>query len=81
MSNSLVEEGINVFDYELKKLIFHMQHQVLEVLMPFIYFIHGFFLKPHNMLAFMLDPKYKSMCLVIIYLGHEVVILVADYDE
>jgi hypothetical protein len=34
------------------------------------------------MLTFMLDPKYESMCLVIIYLGREVVvILVADYDE
>jgi hypothetical protein len=25
------------------------------------------------MLALMLDPKYKSMCVVITYLGHEIV--------
>ncbi len=30
----------------------------------------------------MLDPRYKSMRLVITYLGHEVAaILVIDYDE
>jgi hypothetical protein len=34
------------------------------------------------MLAFMLDPKYKNMCLVITYLGHEATTtLVANYDE
>jgi hypothetical protein len=34
------------------------------------------------MWAFMLDPRYKSMHLVITYLGREVVIImVADYDE
>ncbi len=34
------------------------------------------------MLFLMLDPKYKSMCLVTIYLGHEATTtLVADYDE
>ncbi len=34
------------------------------------------------MLALMLDPKYKNMCLVIIYLGCEVVAtLVANYDK
>jgi hypothetical protein len=40
--NSLVEEEINVFDYELEKLVFHMKRQVLEVLLPFIPFMHDF---------------------------------------
>jgi len=43
--DNLVEEEINVFDYELEKLIFHMKHQVLEVLLPFISFMHGLKLK------------------------------------
>jgi len=34
------------------------------------------------MLALMLDPKYKNICLVTIYLGCEATtILVANYDE
>ncbi len=82
MSDNLVKEEINVFDYELEKLIFRMKRQVLKVFLPFISFIHGFKKKIYNMLAFMLDPRYKSMRLVITYLGREVVvILVADYDE
>jgi len=80
--NNLVEEKINVFN-ELEELILGMKHQVLEVLLPFISFMHGFQkMKGHNMLVLMLDPRYKSMHLVIIYLGREVVgILMAYYDE
>jgi hypothetical protein len=34
------------------------------------------------MLALMLDPKYKNMCLVTTYLGHEIAATVmADYDK
>jgi hypothetical protein len=41
-----------------------------------------FFLKGHNTLAFILDPMYKNMRLVITYLGYEVVAIpVANYDE
>jgi len=81
--NNLVEEEINVFNYELEELILGVKCQVLEVLLPFISFMHGFQkMKGHNMLVFMLDPKYKNMCLVITYLGREVpAILMAYYDK
>ncbi len=82
MLNNLAKEEINVFDYELEEFISHMKHQVPKVLLPFISFMHGFFFKNHNMLAFMLDPRYKSMHLVITYSGHDVATtLVANYDE
>ncbi len=82
MHDNLAKEEINVFDYELEKFISHMKHQVLKVLLPFISFMHGLKKKNHNMLAPMLDPRYKSMHLVITYLGHEVATtLVANYDE
>ncbi len=48
------------------------------------YFLYAWFSIKKNldMLALMLDPKYKSMCLVTTYLGCEVVaILVANYDK
>jgi hypothetical protein len=52
---------------------------------PFaLYFLYAFKKKEksHNMLALLLDPMYKNMCLVTTYLGCEVVAtLVANYDE
>jgi len=83
VSNNLVEEEINVFNYELEEFIFGVKRQVLKVLLPFISFMHGFQkMKDHNMLVLMLDPKYKSMHLVITYLGHEAIaILMPYYDE
>jgi hypothetical protein len=48
-----------------------MKHQVLDVFIPFISFMHGIDKKKsYNVLVLMLDSKYKSMCLVTIYLGH-----------
>ncbi len=36
----------------------------------------------HNILALMWDPKFKSMCLLCIYVGHEnALVLIAAYDE
>lgn len=60
-----------------------MKRQVLEVLLPFISFMHVIDQKKgHNMLALMLDPKYKSMHLVTSYLEYEATTsLVVDYDE
>lgn len=43
----------------------HMNHQVLEVLLPFLSFIHSIDNeKSHNMLMLMLDPMYKNMWVV-----------------
>ncbi len=61
-----------------------MKHQVLEICLPFISFMHEFefFLKGHNILALILDPRYKSMWLVMTYLGCETIIApIANYDE
>ncbi len=40
--NNLAKEEINIFNYELEELISRMKCQVLEVLLPFISFVHGF---------------------------------------
>jgi len=38
--------------------------------------------KNHNMLALMLDPRFKNMCLVTMFLNHEnAIVMVAEYDE
>lgn len=51
--------------------------------MAFISFMLDFDKKTcHNMLAFMLDPTYKNMHLVIIYLVMKTIAtLIVDYDE
>ncbi len=60
MPDNLLEEEINVFDYELEELISCMKCQMLEVLLPFVSFMHIFQKKEgHNILVCMLDPKYK----------------------
>lgn len=52
-------------NFALEELIPHMNHQVLEVLLPFLSFIHSINNgKGHNMLMLMLDPIYKNMWLV-----------------
>jgi hypothetical protein len=54
-----------------------------EVLLPFIYFLDTFNkIKGHNMFALMFDPKFKTIKLVTMYLGCEIVtIVVVKYDE
>jgi hypothetical protein len=60
-----------------------MKHQMLKVLQPFPSFLHVFHKKRcHNMLAFILDPRFMSLQLVINYVGCEVAYaLVVQNDE
>ncbi len=60
-----------------------MKHQVLDVFIPFISFMHGIDKKKsYNVLVLMLDSKYKSMCLVTIYLGRQIITtLVVNFNE
>jgi len=59
-----------------------MKRQILEVFLPFISFLHAYDRKRgHNMLALMLDPRLKNMRLIIVFLGHENVVIVVKYDQ
>ncbi len=72
-----------VFDGELKILKVHMLKQVIVILEPFFSFM--LFFQPHEihrMLAFMLDPRYKELRLVIDYVGKEWALrIVGEYDK
>jgi len=60
------------FDGEFKILKVRMQKHVIVVLEPFLSFVLGFQpRKTHNMLALMLNPRYKGLWLVIDYIGKE----------
>jgi hypothetical protein len=79
--DSLVEKDF--FDHELKEFEVCMKRQILEVLLPFISFLHAYDRKRgHNMLALMFDPRFKNMKLITIFLGRKNdVIIVAKYDQ
>lgn len=50
---------------------------------PFIYLMHTCDMKRgHNMLALMFDPRFKTMLLVTMYVGCEIiVVVVVEYDK
>ncbi len=75
--------GEGFFVHELKELKVHMKQQILEVLLPFISFLHAYDRKRgHNMLALMFNPRFKSMKLITIFLGREnAIVIVAEYDQ
>jgi hypothetical protein len=55
----------NLFDALLEEFMVCMKCQVLKVLQRFFSFLHGFDKKrAHNMLALMMDLKFKSMHMV-----------------
>ncbi len=60
-----------------------MKQQILEVLLPFISFLHAYDRKRgHNMLALMLSPRFKNMKLITIFVGREnAIVIVAKYDQ
>jgi len=59
-----------------------MQKQVVQVLNPFLSFMASFpKAKIHDMLAMMLDPRFKGLGLVIQYVGKERALhIVREYD-
>jgi hypothetical protein len=58
--DSLGDLETNAFDVELTKLMICMKLQILEVLQPFLSFMHVFDKKRgHNMLVLILDPSFK----------------------
>ncbi len=73
----------DLFDHELKEFEVRMKLHILEVFLPLIFFLYAYDRKKgHNMLALMLDPRFKSMKLITIFLGHEnVVVIIVEYDQ
>jgi hypothetical protein len=71
------------FDGEFKILKICMQQQIIIILKPFFSFMLGFQPhKAHNMLAHMLDPRYKGLKLVINYVGKEQIFQITrKYDK
>lgn len=79
--DSLIEKDF--FYHKLKEFMICMKQQVLKVFLPYILFLHAFDrTRNHNTLALMLDPCFKDMLLLVMYLGWENVdALVVKYDD
>ncbi len=68
---------------KVKKLSANMQKQVTLVLRPFLDFMNCFKLsKGHNMVALMLDIRFKDLSLLGDYVGHSSTIgIIVTYDR
>ncbi len=61
-----------------------MKKQIPKVFLPFVSSLHVFDKnKCHNMLVLMFDTRFKNMCFITMFLGHEnaIVVVVHGYDE
>jgi hypothetical protein len=78
--DNMVEEDF--FYHKLKEFMIHMK-QIVEVLLPFISFLHAFDrTRGHNMLALMFNSHFQNILLVTMYLGQEnIVAIVVEYDD
>jgi hypothetical protein len=69
--------------YELSCLAFNIKKEVIKVLDSFLSFLKKYEeRKAHDMLSLMLDPRFKTFCLVSSFIGHEQgKAIVEDYDK
>lgn len=73
---------MDVDDFEVEHEVLHgrMANEVMHVFYPFISFVCAFIAeKAHNMLAFILDPRFKGRKCVTEHVG--VVLALEEYDN
>jgi hypothetical protein len=78
---TLMEEDFGVA-LELICLVSNIRKEDCEVVDRFLSFLKKFDeRKAHNMLALMLDPRFKSLCLMYSFIGHDQgIAIVEQYD-
>jgi hypothetical protein len=71
-----------IFD-ELSLLSSNIRREVINVLNSFLSFLKKYEnMKVHNMISLMLNPKFKSLCMISSFVGREQnVALVEEYDK
>jgi hypothetical protein len=79
---SLMDDDLVVSD-ELSLLASNIKREVINVLDFFLSFLKVYNKrKAHNVISFMLDPRYKSLHIVSSFVGKEQgVVLVKEYDR
>jgi hypothetical protein len=79
---SLMDDDSIVND-ELSLLAFNIRKEVINVLDFFLSFLKVYDKrKTHNMISLMLNPRYKSLCIIYSFVGREQgVAFVEEYDK
>jgi hypothetical protein len=75
-------DGDSASVFELSLFAFNIKKEVCGVLDSFLSFLRKYEeRKTHNIFLLMLDPQFKSLCLVSSFVGHEQCISVVEkYD-
>jgi hypothetical protein len=76
-------EDDSIVSNELSLLASNIRKDVINVLDYFLSFLKKYEnMKTHNMILLMLDPKFKSLCIISSFVGKEQgVALVEEYDR
>ncbi len=78
---NLIDDDYGIV-FELSLFATNIKKEICGVLESFLSFLKRYEkIKPHNILCFMLDPRFKSPCLVFYFIGYEEgVNIVEEYD-
>jgi len=82
--DNMVDDEIGEYsNVELAKKIINVKRQIICVLNPFLSSLQKFESKvSHNMLCFMLNPQYKNLPFIFLFIGHDTIILILnEYDK
>jgi hypothetical protein len=76
-------EDDSIIFYELSLLAFNIKKELINVLIFFLSFLKKYENKKvHNMISLMLDPRFKSFCILSSFIGREQGVgLVKEYDR
>jgi hypothetical protein len=79
---NLMEDDF-IISNELSLLAFNIRREVINALDSFLSFLKNYEnTKAYNMISLMLDPRFKSLCIVSSFVGREQgVALIEEYDR
>lgn len=81
--DNMVDAEIGEYsNVELEKIVINVKRQIICVLDPFLsYLLKSEPKMSHNM-CFMLDPQYKNLPFIFLFIGHDTIILIInEYDK
>lgn len=81
--NMVDDEIVEYSNVELEKIVTNVKRQIICVLNLFLSYLRKFESKiSHNRLCFMLNPQYKNLSFIFLFIGHYTIILIInEYDK
>jgi hypothetical protein len=80
--DTMVDDEIGEYsNVELEKIVINVKKQIICVLDPFLSYLQKFEPKMFHM-CFILDPQYKNLPFIFLFIGHDTIILnLNEYDK